>query len=108
MSETVKTLLLVLLTICAFILALRFAAWKVKRACQFIIRDLTQKGAFDPASAVTLPYSQSSLFRLGMKDYRPRALQQLVQHDVVRQLEGGRYYLCEGVRPDFLDGGKAA
>jgi hypothetical protein len=31
-----------------------------------------------------------------LKDYRPKALEELVKHDVVRMVEEGRYYLREG------------
>jgi hypothetical protein len=96
MSETVQLFLMILLTVCVLYLTLRIGAWKMKRACDFIIRDLKEKGAFDPASAVELPYSKSSVFHLGMRDYRPKALEQLLKLDVVRILEGGRYYLREG------------
>ena len=91
-----KTFLTVLITIGAFILALRFAGWKTKRACDFILRDLQVKKAFDPASAVELPYSKTSLFHIGMRDYRPKALSALVKFDHVRMIEGERYYLREG------------
>jgi hypothetical protein len=96
MSETTKIILMVLITIGAFLLTLRVAAWKMRRASDFILRDLKEKKAFDPASAVELPYSKSSMFRLGMRDYRPRALSALVKYDVIRVQEGGRYYLREG------------
>lgn len=101
MSETVKLLLMILFTVCVLYLTLRIVAWKMKRACDLIIRDLKGKGAFDPASAIPLPYSKSSMFSLGMRDYRPRALEQLVKLDVVRMQEGTRYYLREG---HFLSG----
>jgi hypothetical protein len=93
MSPNMKTLLMVLITIAAFILANIFAGRRMKRAADFIVRDLKAKMAFDPASAVVLPYSKGTAFRIGLKDYRPGALQQLVKYDVIRQLEGGRYYL---------------
>jgi hypothetical protein len=96
MSETMKIFLMILITIGAFFLTLRVAGWKMKRACDFILRDLKEQKAFDPASAVELPYSKSSMFRIGMRDYRPRALGALVKHDVIRMQEGGRYYLREG------------
>jgi hypothetical protein len=95
MSETIKIILMILITIGAFILTLFFAGWKMKRASDFILRDLREKKAFDPASAVALPYSKSSLFRIGMRDYRPKALTALVQHGAIGMQEGGRYYLCE-------------
>lgn len=95
MSETMKTFLLLLLTIGAFFFAFRVAGWRMKKACDFILRDLRERKAFDPASAVELPYSKTSMFRIGMRDYRPKALSALVNHDDIRMVEGGRYYLRE-------------
>ncbi len=93
MSETAQTVLMVLLTIAAFIVANIIAGKRMKKAADFIIRDLKEKKAFDPASAVELPYSKGTVFRIGLKDYRPGALTQLVKYDVVRMQAGGRYYL---------------
>ena len=93
MSQSAKTLLMVFLLIAAFILANIIAGKRMKKAADFIIRDLKEKKAFDPASAVALPYSKGTAFRIGLKDYRPGALKQLVKQDMVRSLEGDRYYL---------------
>lgn len=98
MSETFKTILMILVAFGAVILALRIAGWKMKKACDFIVWDLKQKKALDPASAVALPYAKSPLINIGLRDYRPRALDELVKSDVVRMLEGGRYYLREGYK----------
>ena len=95
MSETMKMILLVLLTIGALFISLGIAGWRMRKACDFIIRDLKEKKAFDPASAVELPYSKSSMFHIGMRDYRPRALNALMKHDVIRVAAEGRYYLRE-------------
>jgi hypothetical protein len=91
-----KIVLMVLIIIGFFILALRIAGWKTKRACDFILRDLQAKKAFDPASAVELSYSKTSMFHLGMRDYRPKALGALVKFGHIRMQEEGRYYLCDG------------
>ena len=101
MSQSAKTLLMVFLLIAAFILANIIAGKRMKKAADFIIRDLKEKKAFDPASAVMLPYSKSTAFRIGLKDYRSGALKQLVKYDVVRSLEGGRYYLRDGQQAVF-------
>ncbi|MHB8910288.1 MAG: hypothetical protein ACYDAA_15555 [Syntrophales bacterium] len=93
MSQSMKTWLMVLITIAAFILANILAGRRMKKAADFIIRDLKEKQAFDPASAVVLPYSKGTAFRIGLKDYRPGALKQLVKYDVIRVQEGDRYYL---------------
>jgi hypothetical protein len=90
-----KIVLMVLLTIGALFASLSIASWKMRRACNFIIQDLKKKKAIDPASAVELPYSKSSMFRIGMRDYRPKALNALMKHDVIRVQEEGRYYLHE-------------
>jgi hypothetical protein len=93
MSQNMKTLLMVLIAIAAFILANIIAGRRMKKAADFIIRDLKERQAFDPASAVELPYSKGTAFRIGLKDYRPGALKQLVKYDVVRLSEEGKYYL---------------
>lgn len=95
MQEALSTIFFILFVIGSLYLALRIAGWKMKNACDFIVRDLREKKAFDPASAVELPYATSSMFKIGLKDYRPKALEELVRQGVVRQLEGGRYYLRE-------------
>jgi hypothetical protein len=95
MSETFKIVLMIFCVIGTFILSVFIAGWKMKRACDFIIRDLKRKKAFDPASSAELPYSKSPMFRLGLRDYRPKALEQLVKRDVIRWQEGNRYYLRE-------------
>jgi hypothetical protein len=95
MPETIKTILMILVVIGALFLAFRITGWKMKKACTFIIRDLTEKKAFDPSSAVELPYVKSRLINI-VRDYKPRAIEELMKNDVVRLLEGGRYYLREG------------
>ena len=108
MSETMKILLMVLLTIGALILTFRIAGWKMKKAGGFILRDLKEKKAFDPVSAVELPYCKNSLFHVGLRDYRPKALNALLENGDVRVLEGGRYYLREGYKLTVTGGGAAA
>ena len=108
MSETMKILLMVLLAIGAFILTLRIAGWKMKKAGSFILRDLKDKKAFDPVSAIELPYCKDSLFHVGLRDYRPKALNALLENGDVRVLEGGRYYLREGHKLTGTCGGAAA
>jgi hypothetical protein len=101
MSQSAKTWLIVLIAIAAFILANLIAGRRMKKAADFIIRDLKEKKAFDPATAVALPYGKGSAFRIGLKDYRPGALQQLVKYDVIRLREGERYYLRDSQQKIF-------
>lgn len=93
MSETLNLIGMVLLVAAAFILSLFVAGWRMKRACDFILNDLRQQQAVDPATAVALPYCRVSYFRLGMRDYRPKALEQLLRQGVVQPAGEGRYFL---------------
>lgn len=93
MPESLKVALMVLLLAGAFIASILLAGWKMKRACEGILRDLRQRRAVDPASAVELPYCRVSYFRFGLRDYRPKALEQLVKQGAVQPTEGGRYFL---------------
>jgi hypothetical protein len=95
MSEAVKIVILVLLTVGAFLFSRWIAGWQMNKAAESIIRDLEKKKAFDLESAVVLPYCKRQMFRLGLKDYRPHVIGQLVTHDVVRLAEGEKYYLSE-------------
>lgn len=110
MSGTISTIIIILLIIGILYLSFRLAGWRMKKAWDFIIRDLNEKKAFDPASAVQLPYAKTPMLRrlLGMRDYRPQALRKVMQHDVVRVLEGERYYLRDGHKLDGVDDRTAA
>ena len=101
MWQNIQTLVMVVLAIAAFIIANIIAGRRTRKAADFIIRDLKQKKACDPASAVALPYSKSALFRIGLKDYRTAALKQLVKYDVIRVQEGERYYLRDSGQETF-------
>ncbi len=103
MSETLMTILLILFVIGGLFLALRITGWKMKKASDTIIRDLREKKALDPESAVELPYAKSSLFHIGLRDYRPAALQELIKQDAVRILEGERYFLRDSRKLDGPD-----
>ena len=96
MSETMKTIFMFLLLVGALLLVLRITGWKMKKAADSIVADLKKQKAFDPASALALPYSKADLFHVGLRDYRPKALAVLVRQDVVRVQEEGKYYLREG------------
>lgn len=102
MSETTEIIVGAVVLIGVYILTRRFHAWRLKRTYLFIIRDLKAQEAFSPFTAVTLPYSKVRLFRIGTRDYRPRALQHLTMSDIVGQTPEGKYYLKDRNTPDTL------
>ncbi len=83
---------IILIVVC--ILTLIGVVWKTKRACLTIIRDLQDRGAYDPESAATLPYVREKGFRhFGVRDYKPQALLHLIKEDIIRVTDNGRCYL---------------
>ena len=58
-----------------------------------IVEDLKKKEAFDIQSAVDLAYAKSHLFKIGLRDYRPMAMKQLINENVVGVTPEGMYFL---------------
>jgi hypothetical protein len=92
-SETWEIIIGVCVLIAVYILTRRYHAWRMARAYNVILKDLEQKEAVDPSSAVGLPYSRQNLFRMGTRDYLPKMLQQMTAHGMVSVTADGRYYV---------------
>lgn len=92
MSETGQILIGAVALIVVFILTRFGILWKTGSAARFVLEDLESQGAFDPVTAVELPYSQLNVFRIGMRDYRKKALEYLVSDGTVVKTQGGKYY----------------
>ena len=89
--------IIVLIPVC--VLTLIGIVWKTKRACLTIIRDLQNKGAYDAESAATLLYARKKgLLHFGARDYKPQALQHLIQKEIICMTDNGRYYLGENAQ----------
>ena len=93
MADTGRILLLILILIIVYILTRRVHAWKLRRAYSYIINDLKQQGAIDLSSAIELPYANAGIFRFGVRDYRPKAIEYLILSNTIGRTETGRYYL---------------
>lgn len=100
MNETTEIVVGIGVLAAVYILTRHFHSWRFSRAYVFIMNDLKKKGAVDPASAVDLPYASKSLFRLGTRDYRPKALEHLAMRQIIGVTAVGRYYLI--VKPEDL------
>ena len=71
----------------------KFHAWKLKQTYFSIVKDIKARRAFDSQTAVDLSYARSPMFRVGLRDLRPIALEHLVQDDIVGVTDDGKYYL---------------
>jgi hypothetical protein len=93
MSEYGQIIIAICLLIAVYMLTRKVNAWRIKRAYMRIIKDLEKREAFDETSAIALPYVNQSIFRVGVRDFRPKALQFLVTSDIVGMTQAGKYYL---------------
>jgi hypothetical protein len=93
MGEMIQIVTGILLLVLVFIATRYGMVWRIKRACSFVIKDLEQRKALDPASAVPLPYAKVDHFKMGLRDFRPKAVQGLVQGGVIGMTEEGKYFL---------------
>lgn len=92
MSETSRIILVIFILVIVYILTRKVHGWRIKRA-YIIIKDLEQKRALDPSSAVELPYAKKGVFRVGMRDYRPKAPEYLILSNIIGMTDKGKYYL---------------
>lgn len=93
MSDIPQIIVMVILLIGVYLLTQVVVGWRIRRAGAGIIKDLERRKALDPDSAVELPYARPNLFRIGMRDFRPKAVAALVQGEIVAQTAAGKYYL---------------
>jgi hypothetical protein len=95
MSESTQIIVGVILLIGVYILTRRVHAWQMRRAYTTVLKDLEQREAFDPSSAVELPYAKVGIFRMGTRDYRPKAVEYMTQTGIAAMTGDGKYYLRE-------------
>jgi hypothetical protein len=101
MSETAQIIFGILLLVGVYIFTQMVVGWRIKRAARGIVRDLDFKHAYGAESAIELPYAKSNLFRIGLRDFRPKAVAALVQGGVIAQTTAGKYFLTK--RPQELN-----
>lgn len=93
MSQTIQIILGIFFLIGVYVLSRFGVVWRIRRASALIIQDLERRAAFDPTSAADLPYAKTNHFRIGVRDFRPKALESLIQSGLVGRTESGTYYL---------------
>lgn len=93
MAQSVQIVLGLVALVGVFILTQWIAGRRIRSACRRIVADLERLGATDPISAVELPYAKAPAIRIGLRDFRPKALQGLVSADIVGSTARGGYYL---------------
>jgi len=87
-------ILFVLILLGLFFLLSRFIlTWQYRRAQKSIFHELNSAKATTASQAIVLNYEKPFYQRIGFRDYRPYVLRALVQANVIRQTEEGKFYL---------------
>ncbi|MBM3301816.1 MAG: hypothetical protein FJY85_17930 [Deltaproteobacteria bacterium] len=93
MSDFIQIVVGLLFLAMVYVLTRYGVYWRIKRACSSTVKDLERRSAFDEESAVELHYAKSNPFRIGMRDFRPKAVEYLVSNGIVGMTSEGKYYL---------------
>ena len=93
MPESLQIVLGILFLVVVYILTRWGAVVRMRRAALATVKDLEASRAFDPATAVKLPYERPSTLRMGIRDFRPKALESLVAGNIVGKTDDSRFYL---------------
>jgi len=93
MADAMQLTVGILFLILVFILTRYGITWRIKRAGRRIINDLERLGAQGSDSAVELPYMKQQLIKIGMRDFKPTAMQSLIEGGIVGMTGSGKYYL---------------
>jgi len=84
-----------------FILTRIGIAWRIERAALRIVKELKSRQAIDPSHAVELPYGKPDPMKIGLRDFRPKALDSLIFSGIVIKTTEGRYFLGENNKEAF-------
>ena len=101
MPETVQIVIGILLLVGVYILTQAVVGYRIKRAARGVVRDLDFKKAYSAETAIELPYAKPNLFRIGLRDFRPKAVAALVQGGIIAQTATSKYFLAK--RPQELN-----
>lgn len=100
MSETLQIIVGILALIVVYVLSQFVVGYRIRRAAAGVVKDLERRGALDPATAAELPYAKTNFLRIGLRDFRPKAVDALERSGIVGRTAAGRFYLKK--RPEAL------
>lgn len=101
MTPAVQILIAAVFLVGAFILSQIIVSRRVRAAGTRILTELLERRALDAFSAVDLSYAKLQLLPKGLRDLRPKALNDLIQADIVGKTPAGKIFLKK--HPDELN-----
>ncbi len=92
MTDTLQVIVGIILLIGVYILTQMVVGLRIKRAARRVVQDLETQQAKTPESAVALPYAKTNFLRLGLRDFRPKAIDALLHAGIIGRTADGRFY----------------
>jgi len=102
MPESLQIILGIFFLVVVYILTRWGAVVRMRRAALSTVKDLEANRAFDPVTAVKLSYEKPSTLRMGIRDFRPKALESLLAGNIVGKTDDSRFYLKQKNARDLL------
>ena len=93
MPVYLQIILIVLGVIIFYFVALYLTGWKIRGLCFKIIKEMEDQRAFSANKAVSLQSTRGNFFKMGLGNYRPKALEMLIAEKLVVKTNNGKYYL---------------
>jgi hypothetical protein len=93
LSDVVQIIIGLLILILVYLITRYGIYLRIKGACTKTIKDLERQQAFDEKSAVELTYAKSQFLRIGLRDFRPKAVESLLSGGIIAVTAEGKYYL---------------
>lgn len=93
MTDFIQVVVALACLVAVFVGTRYIVTWRFRKAALSIIQDLEKTGAGSEATAAELPYGKANLLKIGMRDYRHKALEYMVAEGVVGQSPDGKYFL---------------
>jgi hypothetical protein len=101
MTSTVQILIAAVFLVGSFVLSQVIVSRRIRAAGNRILMELLERQALDAYSAVDLVYAKSNWVPKGLRDLRPKALNDLIQADIVGKTVTGKFFLNK--KPDELN-----
>jgi hypothetical protein len=93
MPVYLQIILLILGMIIFYVGAMFVTGLGIRKLCLRIITHMEEQGAFSAGRAINIQDQRGNFFKMGLSNYRPKAVQMLVADGVIVKTRDGKYYL---------------
>jgi hypothetical protein len=76
-----------------FFASMLVAGMGIRKLCFKIIAHMEEQGAMSAGRAINIQDQRGNFFKMGLSNYRPKAVQMLLADGVIVKTGDGKYYL---------------